>query len=98
MEDRKSMKTTKELNHNVILENREKLSVSGVVDVDSFDEKMIVVFTEMEMMTIKGDDLHIVKLNLDVNELMIEGEIESIVYSDEENPKNAGGLFAKLFK
>lgn len=44
--------------HNLMMENREKLTVSGVIDVDSFCEDTIVLYTDMGTLTIKGSDLH----------------------------------------
>lgn len=83
--------------HNFLLENRERMSVSGVVDVDIFNPDMIVVQTEMGMLTVKGVDLHINKLNLESSELIIDGEISSCIYSDKIN--NSGGSFiSKIFK
>ena len=86
-------KTSKDTLQNVIMENRSKVNISGVNDVDSFDEGTIV----LGVLTIKGGDLHINKLNVDTGELMIEGEIDSLTYSEQTGGKG-GGLFAKLFK
>ncbi len=84
---------------NLILENREKLSVSGVIDVESFNDESIIVDTELGMLVVKGIDLHINKLNIDSSELGIEGEIISCEYSDREGPRNkGGGFFARMFK
>ena len=64
--------------HNVIMEERKKLSVSGVTDIDSFDEQTIIAITEQGEMTIRGWNLHITRLNLEQSELMVEGEISSL--------------------
>ena len=50
---------------NLILENREKLSISGVLDVLSFDDQIVILETELGMLTIKGEDLRINKLSID---------------------------------
>lgn len=84
--------------HNIILENRRNLNVSGIEDVDSFDEETIVLFTDTGVLTIKGDDLHINKLSVETGELSVEGNIYSLEYSDEEAGKKGGGFFNKLFK
>jgi len=83
--------------HNFLLENREKMSLSGVVDVDIFNPDMVVVQTEMGMLTIKGIDLHINKLNLESSELCLEGEINSCIYS-EKTGNTGGGILSKIFK
>lgn len=82
--------------HNLILENRRSLSVSGVHDVDSFDEHTVSVFTEIGLLTIKGSDLHIDRFNNETGELMVSGLVDSLGYSDEEKRTTAGFL-QKLF-
>ena len=81
---------------NIIIENRNKLSVSGVVSVVSFDEVAVIVDTVKGTLLIHGSDLHLEKLNLDNSEIKVEGMIDSIEYEDYE-PKS-GGLFSKLFR
>jgi len=84
---------------NLILENRQKLSISGVIDVESFNEECVVVDTELGILIVHGDDLHINKLNLDNSELNIEGDIISCEYSDKESTRTKGfGFFGRMFK
>lgn len=84
---------------NLILENREKLSISGVVDVESFNDECVIVDTELGVLVIRGEDLHINRLNLDNSELNIEGEIISCEYNDNEGSKSKGfGFLGKMFK
>ncbi len=83
--------------HNIILENRNKLSISGVNDVDSFDDKQISAFTEMGFLTIKGSNLHINKFNTQNGELNLSGKIDSLVYSNREKVSTTN-LISKLFK
>ena len=82
--------------HNLVLENRKKLSMTGIIDVDSFNEDCIVAQTDLGDINIKGSGLHITKLNIDINELQVEGEISSIVYMD-SHVKKKGGVFSKIF-
>ena len=73
MEDFKMNKTDKVLtNQNIIMENREKVSVTGVIDIHSFDDELVIAQTDLGILTIKGDDLKMNKLNLENNELIIE--------------------------
>ena len=84
---------------NLILENRERVSVSGVIDVESFNDECVIADTELGLLIIKGIDLHINKLNIESSELGIEGEIISCEYSDRNNSRNrGGGFFARIFK
>ncbi len=82
---------------NLILENREKLSISGVLDVLSFDDQIVILETELGMLTIKGEDLRINKLSIDTQDVIIEGNINSLSYSDKEERKS-GNLLGKIFK
>lgn len=95
IEEKKQIANNKK-QHNFLMENREKMSISGVLDVDIFNPDMVVVQTEMGMLTIKGIDLHINKLNLESSELCVEGEIGSCVYSDKTT--SSSGFFGKIFK
>lgn len=80
MEDFKMNKTDKVLtNQNIIMENREKVSVTGVIDIHSFDDELVIAQTDLGILTIKGDDLKMNKLNLENNELIIEGDRKSVV-------------------
>ncbi len=94
MEDKK---INKSINQNLILENREKLSVTGVIDIHSFDDELVLVQTDLGILTVKGDDLKMNKLNLENNELIVEGKISVVAYSDINNAKKSG-FMNKLFK
>ncbi len=76
--------------HNIILESRRKISISGVEDVDSFDEKEAVIYTNMGLLELRGRDIHMNKLNLESGEIILEGEFSSIVYADEGNSEKKG--------
>ena len=89
-------KSIHKLPHNIIMEDRKKLSVSGVTDIDSFDEQTIVAITELGELTIRGWNLHITRLNLEQSELMVDGEISSLTYTD-VRPK-AQGFFSKVLR
>jgi sporulation protein YabP len=85
---------------NIILENREKLNISGVKDVLSFDDQMVILETELGMLTIKGINLRINKLSLDTSDVTIDGTVNSIVYSDSEKgiSKSKGNILGRIFK
>lgn len=89
-------KRTVKLPNNLILEDRKNLMVTGVSDVDSFDEQSIIAYTDFGELTIRGKNLHINKLSLDTGELAVDGEISSMSYSD-NRPDNSG-FFSKLFR
>lgn len=83
---------------NIILENRRKLSISGVLDVLSFDDQIVILETELGMLTIKGEDLRINKLSIDTTEVVIEGTINNLNYSEKQDKKSSGGFIGKIFK
>ena len=87
------------LPHNMVLENKEKISVKGVSDVDTFDENKIVLFIPDDTIIIEGEDLHIQKLDVSSGELTIEGEIYSFCYTGSaHNGKGSKGFFKKMLR
>ena len=82
------------LSHQIMLYNREKGNLTGILDVISFDEN-----TDMGLLTIKGKDLHVSRLTLEKGEIDIEGQADSLVYSSSESFKKTGQSFlSRLFK
>ena len=93
------MAEEKKNKHNVTICDRTNIRVTGVFDVISFDEEMIVAETEMGIMILKGINLHVNKLNLDSGDLEIDGEIYNLMYEDKNTyGKVGGGFFNKIFK
>ena len=81
--------------HNLSLESRQHLTVSGVTDIGSYDEQIVIAETEMGELTVKGEGLHIIRMSVDSAELTVEGEIYSLSYSE---PAHRDGFFSRLFK
>ena len=98
MDDRKNMpQNNGNVIQNLILENREKLTITGVVDVLSFDDQIVIVETQLGLLTVKGEDLRINKLSIDSLEVIIEGQIYNMGYSNDEiGKKNSGSLLKAL--
>lgn len=82
--------------HHVLLEGRNQLSVSGVEEVESFDETSIVMSTSQGILVVRGEDLHIEKLSLDGGDLRVEGTVDSLTY--EEQLQDRGGFFSRLLR
>ena len=80
---------------NMVLEDRARLSVTGVLDVDSFDDRQIVVKTVKGMLILRGSDLHIDALSLDAGDLTVTGLITELGY---EEAAPSGSLWQRLFK
>ena len=84
-----------EMAHHIILEEREQLSVSGVEDVESFDESTILLHTAQGALEIQGEGLHIEKLSLDGGDLRVEGRVNALIYEVGDGHRS-GGFFARL--
>ena len=96
MEDRR---TTRARNHSIMLENREKLNVSGVEHVNSFNSELVILETIAGVLTIKGEELDISKLNVEDGNVSVSGTIYALNYSDRESIGAKGaGFLGKMFK
>jgi len=82
---------------NVILENRKKLTLTGIKDVLSFDDEIIVLESELGLLNIKGRDLKVNKISVETGDVIIEGTIRMFEYSDKDiAPKQS--LVSRIFK
>lgn len=95
MEDKKNFSNALQ---NIMLENREKMSISGVSDVLSFDDQIIIVETDLGLLTIKGENLKINKLNIDTSDFSLNGKINSISYSEAGFDGRNSNILSKIFK
>ena len=82
---------------NVILENRKKLTLTGIKDVLSFDDEIIVVESELGLINVKGNDLKVNKISIETGDVIIEGIIKMIEYSDKDILSKQS-LISKIFK
>ena len=91
------MANEKNIIQNIILENREKLSVSGVQDILTFDEEEITLDTQLGILTVRGNDLKVEKLSLDTGEIVAKGSFYSFSYQQDTAPKREG-FFKSIFR
>ena len=84
-----------EMAHHIILEEREQLSISGVEEVESFDENTILLTTAQGALEIQGEGLHIEKLSLDGGDLKVEGRVNALLYEADRGSRS-GGLLSRL--
>ena len=84
-----------ETGHRVLLEEREQLSISGVEEVESFDENTILLITAQGALEIQGEGLHIEKLSLDGGDLRVEGRVHALLYESEAG-RRGGGFLSRL--
>lgn len=82
--------------HRVVAEGRECIKITGVEDVESFEESEVIAYTNMGVLTLHGSDFKINKLNVESGELIINGELDSMAYSGSSGEKT--GFFGRLFK
>ena len=85
-----------EVPSSITLQARRKLTLTGVEDVESFDENTIILYTTGGLLVIRGQDLHIEKLNIDGGDLSVEGTVDSLSYEDTNG--RTGGFWSRLFK
>lgn len=93
MEDKKLLS-----NHRLTLENRRGGTVTGVSDVNSFDEKEILLFTEAGKLVIKGEQLHVKRLDLEKGEVDLEGKVDSITYLSKTKDRKDESLLKRMFR
>ena len=84
--------------HKVVIDSRQKVIITAVEDVDSFNENEVIMLTNHGFITVTGEDLHINKLNLDEGQLVLEGSIQSIDYADHEEERTRKGVLSKVFR
>jgi len=82
--------------HSVTIEDRGKMTVTGVSDVDSFDEQTMIVYTDLGELTVRGKGLHISRLNTETGELNITGTVSAIAYTDDRSKST--GFLNRLFR
>ena len=81
--------------HRLEIMGRDRLTVSGVEDVERFDETSIIMSTCVGTMVVTGENLHIGKLSLDGGELHVDGRIDTVSYEDASGDQS--GFFRRLF-
>ena len=72
---------------NIIIENRQNMSVSGITDVESFDTDKIILLTPDGTLTVTGSDMRVKKLSAESGEAFIEGGINGCIYADGKHEK-----------
>lgn len=82
--------------HNIHIDNRARMSITGVSDVESFHEQEIILETEAGNLRIEGEGLHLTKLNLDDGQVVVEGMVIALEY--EAPTQERQGLFSRMFR
>ena len=80
--------------HVLHMENREKLTLAGVEDVSGFDENLILLETSLGALHVRGEQLHIERIDLEAGQLELRGRIRELSYDE---PARSASLWARLF-
>ena len=88
-------KRTNQRPHNLIMENRKTLSISGVTEVESFDDQTVILYTDLGQLTIRGNELHLDRLSTDAGDVGVTVNIYGLMYT---NDTGKGGFFSRIFK
>ncbi|MBK5239745.1 sporulation protein YabP [Clostridium sp.] len=83
---------------NLMLENRNKLNVSGIIEVINFNENQILLNTNVGTMIIKGQDLKMNKLDVQNGDVVITGKVDSFVYTSEKSKAKKDSIISRLFR
>jgi sporulation protein YabP len=84
--------------HDVIMRGRRLLDITGVKQVESFDNEEFLLETVMGILAIRGQNLQMKNLDVDKGIVSIKGKIFDLVYLDEHHGEKAKGFFSKLFR
>ncbi|HHZ20003.1 MAG TPA: sporulation protein YabP [Firmicutes bacterium] len=84
--------------HHLTLNNRERLQLEGVKNVGSFEPSEVILETELGVLVIKGENLHMQHLNLDQGKVALQGRVHSLNYAEENLAERNKGLLGRLFR
>ncbi len=89
-----------ETKHTVLIENRNRIKINCVEDVESFNEEKVVVYTSMGVMVVTGFDFKVSRLSVEDGQLVIDGEVDKVEYMEEARDDRGGssGLLGRLFR
>ena len=87
-----------EKKHNLRMEGRTHLMMDGILDVDAFDDGTVTVKTSLGPLAVEGEGLHVKHLALESGELILEGVVGALYYTDETKSKSEGGFFSRLLR
>lgn len=83
------------LPHSLRLDERERLTVTGVEEVVSFHEEEVAIRTVRGLLIVRGAGLKVDKLEKTAGELSVSGSVSDLSY-EETGPGT--GFFSRLFR
>lgn len=86
--------------HTVVIEDRCRIKINCVDDVESFNDEKVVVYTSRGVMIVTGFDFKVSRLSVDDGQLVIDGEVDKVEYMEDmkDNRNDSGGLLGRLFR
>ncbi len=81
--------------HHLRMDDRKVLTLTGISDVDSFDEKEVIAYTDWGELSVLGSHLQITKWNRENGDMALEGKVDSLTYTEN---RRKGGFFSRLFR
>jgi len=87
--------------HRIEILQREQVRIQGVIHVESFDERQVVIETDLGMLTLIGEEFHITSLDLERGLLVLEGAFTGLEYSGLDRLKSKQkdrGFLQRLFR
>ena len=84
--------------HRLVMENREQIALTGVLKVQSFDPKEIVLETELGILSIKGEQLGIKLLNLEDGKVNLQGHVSALIYHRNTSGGSRQGIMNRIFR
>ncbi len=91
------MEMNKVTSHSLLIDDRQRITITDVEDVASFNEQTIMISSKSGNISIKGEDLHVLKLDLEEGKIVIEGTINSATYLEKKDKKEKS-WFSRIFK
>ncbi len=86
------------LNHSITVNERKNIIITGVKKIENFDENEFLMITSMGNLTLKGEELEIIKLDTYQGNVSIKGKVDSLTYSEGDTKEKENGFLSKLFK
>jgi len=84
--------------HQVTITNRNLLAVDGVANMDSYDQEKIILQTAAGVLEVKGSKLHVQQLHLEQGKVILDGEIDSLIYCADSGRRHGKSFFSRLVK
>ena len=84
--------------HRGLLENRKKAVITGVQEIHSFNENEVLLLSEAGKILLKGEQLHVRKLNLEKGDAEVEGRVDSLSYLTRNAHKKDESILKRMFR